>query len=296
MCPACIASAAWIVASATSAGGLTALAIKKLRAKAARSSQEVEMQHNRIVSRDEWLLARKLHLSKEKELTRLRDELSRERRELPWVRVEKQYVFDGPNGKETLADLFDGRSQLIVQHFMFAPGWEEGCPSCSFQADHVDATLVHLAHRDVTFVAISRAPLAQIEAFKKRMGWRFKWVSSSGNAFNSDYNVSFTKDDLAKGTTYYNYRARESPTEGEAPGTSVFYKDERGDVFHTYSAYARGVDTLIGTYVYLDLVPKGRDEDDLAFTMSWLRHHDRYGDDYAVDPKAGYRPPKRIGA
>ena len=254
------------------------------------------MPQNRVVSRDEWIVARKEHLRKEKELTRQRDELSRQRRELPWVRVEKPYVFDGTNGKETLGDLFDGRSQLIVQHFMFAPGWEEGCPSCSFQADHIDGSAVHLAHRDVTLVAISRAPLVQIEAFKKRMGWRFKWVSSNGNDFNSAYDVSFTKDDVARGTTYYNYEVRKFPGEGEAPGTSVFYKDERGDIFHTYSAYARGIEPLIGAYQYLDLVPKGRDEDGLAFTMSWLRHHDRYGDDYVVDPAAGYRAPKQLGA
>jgi len=250
------------------------------------------MQHNRIVSRDEWLVARKQLLAKEKELTRLRDQLSAERRELPWVKVEKRYVFDGPDGKETLADLFAGRSQLIVYHFMFAPGWEEGCRSCSFLADHIDGSVVHLAQRDVTLLAVSRAPLPQLEAFKKRMGWRFKWVSSYGNDFNSDYHVSFTKDDIAKGQTYYNYEVRASPSEGEAPGTSVFYKDETGDIFHTYSSYARGGDMLIGAYNYLDLVPKGRDEDALAFTMAWVRHHDRYGDDYFVDPLAPYQPPK----
>ena len=250
------------------------------------------MQHNRVVSQDEWLAARKQLLIKEKELTRLRDQLSAERRELPWVKVQKPYVFDGPDGKETLADLFAGRSQLIVYHFMFAPGWEEGCRSCSFLADHIDGALVHLAHRDVTLLAVSRAPLPQLEAFKKRMGWRFKWVSSYGSDFNSDYHVSFTKDDIAKGQTYYNYEVRASPSEGEAPGTSVFYQDETGDIFHTYSSYARGGDMLIGAYNYLDLVPKGRDEDALAFTMAWVRHHDRYGDDYVVDPLAPYLPPK----
>ena len=249
------------------------------------------MNHNRIVSREEWLAARKQHLSKEKEFTRLRDELSRQRRELPWVRVEKRYVFDGPNGQETLADLFDGRSQLIVVHFMFGPGWEEGCKSCSFRADHLDGALVHLAHRDVTLVVVSRAPLPQIEAFKKRMGWRFKWVSSYGTDFNFDFHVSFTKDDMAKGKVYYNYDMREFGSE-EAPGTSVFYKDETGDIFHTYSSYARGNDMLIGAYNYLDLVPKGRDEDALAFTMAWVRHHDRYGDGYVVDPKELYVAPK----
>ena len=250
------------------------------------------MQHNPIVSQDEWLAARKQLLIKEKELTRLRDQLSAERRELPWVKVEKPYVFDGPDGKETLADLFAGRSQLIVYHFMFAPGWEEGCRSCSFLADHIDGSVMHLAHRDVTLLAVSRAPLPQLAAFKKRMGWRFKLVSSYGSDFNSDYHVSFTKDDIAKGQTYYNYEVRASPSEGEAPGTSVFYQDETGDIFHTYSSYARGGDMLIGAYNYLDLVPKGRDEDALAFTMAWVRHHDRYGDDYVVDPKAPYLPPK----
>lgn len=249
------------------------------------------MQPNRIVSRAEWLAARKQHLSQEKAFTRLRDELSRQRRELPWVRVEKRYVFDGPDGQETLADLFDGRSQLIVVHFMFAPGWEEGCKSCSFRADHLDGALAHLAHRDVTLVVVSRAPLPQIDAFKKRMGWRFTWVSSYGTDFNRDFHVSFTKDDMATGQVYYNYDLREFPSE-EAPGTSVFYKDETGDIFHTYSCYARGGDMLIGAYHYLDLVPKGRDEDALTFTMAWVRHHDRYGDDYVVDPMQPYLPPQ----
>jgi predicted dithiol-disulfide oxidoreductase (DUF899 family) len=255
------------------------------------SKGDSTMEH-RIVSREEWLVARKAHLAREKELTRLRDQLSAERRELPWVKIEKEYVFDGPNGKETLADLFEGRSQLIIYHFMFRPGWEEGCRSCSFLADHIDGSVVHLAHRDVTLIAVSRAPLPQIEAFRKRMSWRFKWASSYGNDFNSDYHVSFTKDDMAKGNVYSNYNLRESQSEGEAPGTSVFYKDATGDIFHTYSSYARGVDILIGAYNYLDLVPKGRDEDALAFKMAWVRHHDRYGDDYVVDPKAPYLPPQ----
>jgi predicted dithiol-disulfide oxidoreductase (DUF899 family) len=216
-------------------------------------------------------------LSKEKEFTRLRDELSRQRRNLPWVKVEKPYVFDGPDGKETLTDLFDERSQLIVDHFMFAPGWEEGCPSCSFQADHFDGMIVHLNARDASLVAVSRAPLKEVQAFKKRMGWRFTWVSSYGNDFKRDYHVSFTKDDMAKGQVYYNYDMREFPSQ-EAPGTSVFYKDGTGDIFHTYSCYARGGDMLIGAYHYLDLVPKGRDEAELPWTMAWVRHHDRYGD------------------
>ena len=234
------------------------------------------MQH-RVVSREDWLAARKQHLAKEKEFTRLRDQLSAERRELPWVRVEKSYVFEGPDGEETLADLFDGRSQLLVYHFMFGPGWEQGCPSCSFVSDHIDGANWHLPQRDVTLLAVSRAPLAQIEAFKARMGWRFKWVSSYGNDFNQDYHVSFTQDEMAQGQVYYNYGLEEFPSE-EAPGISVFYKDLGGAVFHTYSAYARGLDMLIGAYNYLDLAPKGRDEAALPWTMAWVRHHDRYGD------------------
>jgi predicted dithiol-disulfide oxidoreductase (DUF899 family) len=235
-----------------------------------------QVEHPKVVSRAEWLAARKELLIEEKGLTRRRDALNAQRRELPWVKVEN-YVFDGPRGNETLADLFDGRNQLIVYHFMFGPEWDEGCPSCSFNMDHTDGALVHLAQRDVTFVAISRAPIPKIEAFKKRMGWRFKWVSSYGNSFNPDYQASFTKEEMAKGKVYYNYERLEFPSE-EGPGISVFYKNANGDVFHTYSSYARGTETLVGTYNYLDLVPKGRDEDDLAFTMSWVRHHDRYSD------------------
>jgi predicted dithiol-disulfide oxidoreductase (DUF899 family) len=235
------------------------------------------MDHSKVVSRDEWLAARKQHLSKEKEFTRLRDKLSAERRELPWVKVEKNYVFDAPKGRETLADLFDGRSQLIVYHFMFGPEWEQGCPSCSFLSDHIDGSIAHLAHRDVTFVVVSRAPLPKIEAFKKRMGWRFKWVSSYGNDFNFDYHVSFTKDEMAKGQVYCNYDKNEFPSD-EGPGISVFYKDGTGEIFHTYSSYARGLDILVGAYNYLDLVPKGRDEAELPWTMAWVRHHDKYGD------------------
>jgi predicted dithiol-disulfide oxidoreductase (DUF899 family) len=234
------------------------------------------MPNHTIVSREKWLEARKAHLAREKEFTRLRDQLSAERRALPWVKVDKTYVFEGPKDKVTLADLFDGRSQLIVYHFMFGPGWEQGCPSCSFLSDHIDGAVVHLAHRDVTLVAVSRAPLPQIEAFKKRMGWRFPWVSSYSTDFNFDYHVSFTKEQMATGPVDYNFTPREFPSE-EAPGLSVFYKDERGDIFHTYSAYARGLDLLIGAYNYLDLAPKGRDEDALAYTMAWVRHHDRYG-------------------
>ena len=240
------------------------------------------MEPRKVVSQDEWLAARKQHLKKEKEFTRLRDQLSAERQELPWVKVEKNYVFETPKGKETLGDLFAGRSQLIVYHFMFGPNWEEGCKSCSFLSDHSDGGNVHLAHRDVTFVVVSRAPLTKLEAFKKRMGWRFKWVSSYANDFNFDYHVSFTKDEMAKGNVYYNYEMNKFSTE-EAPGVSVFYKNDSGDIFHTYSAYARGLDLLVGTYNYLDLVPKGRDEAELPWSMAWVRHHDKYDDNVAKD-------------
>ena len=248
---------------------------------------------SKVVSPAEWLAARKDLLAKEKEFSRLRDELSRKRQELPWERVDKQHVFDGPNGKETLADLFGGKSQLIVYHFMFGPGWKEGCPSCSYLADHFDGATIHLANRDVTLLAVSRAPWAEIETFKKRMGWRFKWVSSFGTDFNQDYQVSFAKGEKPQGKVYYNYMLTEFPSE-ERPGASVFYKDESGQIFHTYSTYARGLDILIGTYNFLDLVPKGRDEKGLAHGMAWVRHHDRYAEGYAVDAKASYRQPEKI--
>jgi predicted dithiol-disulfide oxidoreductase (DUF899 family) len=233
------------------------------------------MEPHKVVSPDEWLAARKAHLATEKEFSKIRDELSRQRRALPWVKVEKAYVFDGPDGKETLADLFADKSQLIVYHFMFGPGWEQGCPSCSLLADHFDGSTVHLAQRDVTFVAVSRAPLDQIAAFKQRMGWRFKWVSSHGSDFNRDFHVSFSADEMAKEQVYYNYGVGKFPSE-EGPGVSVFYRNTAGDTFHTYSAYARGLDILIGAYNYLDLTPKGRDEDALPWSMAWVRHHDRY--------------------
>lgn len=248
-----------------------------------------QIAHPKVVSRAEWLAARKEFLKKEKKLTRMRDVVSQQRRELPWVKVEKEYVFDAPGGKKTLGELFEGRSQLIVYHFMFGLEWKEGCPSCSFNMDHTDGALVHLAQRDVTFLAVSRAPLPKIEEFKRRMGWRFNWVSSFGNDFNRDFHVSFTKEEMAKGKVYYNYDMNKFPSE-EAPGYSVFYRDKNGDVFHTYSAYARGTEVALGTYNYLDLVPKGRDEDALPFTMAWVRHHDRYSDGHLADPTRPYWP------
>ncbi len=247
------------------------------------------IENPKIGSRAEWLAARKKLLAREKQLTRERDAIAAERRNLPWVKVEKQYVFDSPSGKKTLADLFEGRNQLIVYHFMFGPDWQEGCPSCSFIMDHIDGALVHLAQRDVSFAAISRAPLSKIEAFKKRMGWRFTWVSSYGTDFNYDHRVSFTQEEIAKGKVDYNFDLVEFPS-AEAPGISVFYKDKAGSVFHTYSCYARGTEVGLTTYSYLDLVPKGRDEDGLAFTMSWVRHHDRYADGYLADAERPYWP------
>jgi len=229
-----------------------------------------------IVSRDEWLVARREHLAKEKEFTRLRDELSQHRRNLPWVRVNKDYVFDGPSGKENLSELFAGRNQLIVYHFMFHPSWDEGCKSCSFWADNYNGIIAHLNQRDVTMVAIASAPLAQLEAFKKRMGWSFKWVSAFGSDFNHDYHVSFTPEAIERGEAYYNYKVDRFASE-EAPGISVFYRDQSGNIFHTYSCYARGLDMLNVAYHYLDLVPRGRDEAGLSYSMEWVRHHDKYG-------------------
>jgi predicted dithiol-disulfide oxidoreductase (DUF899 family) len=230
-----------------------------------------------VVSPQEWLSARTAFLAKEKEFTRLRDELSRQRRALPWVKVDKHYVFDGPSGKKTLAELFENRSQLIVYHFMFPPEWDEGCPHCSFWADNFNGIDVHLNHRDVTFVAISRAELAKIESFKKRMGWSFKWLSSFASDFNFDYQASFTPEDVRNKSAFFNYAQRDVGLP-DREGCSVFYQDEGGTVFHTYSCYARGIDMLNGAYHYLDLVPKGRDEARLESNQAWVRHHDRYED------------------
>lgn len=236
------------------------------------------MQHQ-IVSREQWIAAREHLLAQEKQLTRMRDEVAAQRRALPWVKVDKPYVFDGPNGKQTLTDLFDGRPQLVVRHFMFGPGWGEGCVGCSFWADHLDGALVHLAQRDVTVVVVSRAPFAEIEAFRQRMGWRFKWVSSYGSDFNYDFGVSFTPEQLAAGKVNYNYGLTANAGE-EMPGLSVFYKNDDGTVAHTYSSFARGNEPMLGTYTILDLTPMGRNETGPRGNLTdWVRLHDRYDED-----------------
>jgi predicted dithiol-disulfide oxidoreductase (DUF899 family) len=225
-----------------------------------------------VVSHAEWLAARTAFLAKEKEFTRLRDELSRHRRELPWEAVDKKYVFDGPNGKQTLAELFDGKNQLLVYHFMFYPTWEAGCPHCSFWADNFNSFILHLKQRDVTMLAISRAPYGKLAAYKQRMGWNFNWLSSFGTDFNFDHHVSFDPEEQE---VFYNF-ARQKRPGTESAGISVFYKDAAGKVFHTYSAYARGIDILNAAYNYLDLTPKGRDEDGQKNPQFWVRRHDEY--------------------
>lgn len=238
-----------------------------------------------VVSHAQWISARKALLAREKELMRQHDDLARERRALPWVRVEKNYVFDTPQGRRTLADLFEGRRQLMVQHFMFTPGKEQGCRSCSYMADHTDGALPHLAQRDLSFVAISRAPIADIERFRQRMGWQFKWVSSGESDFNYDFNVSFTPEQSARGAVDYNFTMQPFPLP-DAPGISVFYKDDAGQIFRTYSTFGRGVEVMMHTYALLDLTPLGRQEDGLADTMSWVRHHDLYETAPAAAPAA----------
>jgi predicted dithiol-disulfide oxidoreductase (DUF899 family) len=238
---------------------------------------EASLAKHPVVSQDEWLAGRRTLLAHEKELTHLRDQVARERRALPWLRIDQAYVFDTPDGPRTLAELFDGRRQLMVQHFMLAPGWEEGCKSCSFMADHNDGANLHLPQRDVTLVAVSRAPLAEIERFRRRMGWQFKWVSANANTFNQDFHVSFTAEERAanQGKVFYNYGMVAFRQE-EAPGISVFVKDDAGDVYLAYSTFGRGVEVMMGTYHLLDLVPKGRDEQGPNSGMAWVRHHDRY--------------------
>jgi len=234
------------------------------------------IENHPVVSHDEWLAARKAFLTKEKEFTRLRDELSRHRRELPWEKVEKQYVFAGPEGTVTLSQLFEERNQLVVYHFMFTPEWDEGCPHCSFWADNFNEIIVHLNQRDVSFVAVSRASLPKIEAFRKRMGWSFAWLSSDDGDFNYDLGASFRPEEVASGASVYNFGTAK-PGHTDREGVSVFYKERNGDIFHTYSAFSRGIDMFNTAYHYLDIVPKGRDEDRLSFTQAWVRHHDRYG-------------------
>jgi len=242
----------------------------------AQTIKETDMEKPKVLSHEQWTQARLELLAAEKEFTHQRDALARRRMAMPWERVEKNYVFDTAEGKRALAELFEGRRQLMVQHFMLGPGWEEGCKSCSYMADHTDGMTAHLAHRDVTFLAISRAPLAEIERFRRRMGWQFKWVSSNGGDFNHDFGVSFKPEEVAKGKITYNYSSTWPYPHEELPGISVFYQDETGAVFHTYSTYGRGVEVMMGTYNLLDLTPKGRDEDHLKFSMEWVRHHDRY--------------------
>src|SRR5262245_17381680 len=239
-------------------------------------TREVDMRAHQVVSQDEWLAALLRLLAKEKEFTRQRDRLSEERRALPWVKVEKEYVFDGSNGRETLLQLFQGRSQLLIYHFMYGTGWKEGCKNCSFWADSFNGITAHLKHRDVAMIVVSRAPYSKLRAFQERMGWSFKWVSSSTSDFGHDFNVSFTPEEM-KGVVFYNYERRKFPMT-EAPGISVFYKDDIGTLFHTYSCYGRGLDAVNGAYQLLDLVPKGRNEADLPNPMSWVRHHDKYDD------------------
>lgn len=231
-----------------------------------------------VVSREEWLAARIALLEEEKALDKARDALSAKRRSLPWVRVEEDYVFESENGAETLADLFGDKSQLIVQHFMYGPDWEEGCKSCSFWADQFDPAVVHLGARDVAFVAVSQAPFPVFTPFKARMGWQFHWVSSAPCKFSNDYHVWYTPEEIAAGNTFYNFRKGFHYGE-HSPGVSVFAKDDAGAVYHTYSCYARGLDMLNGAYHLLDLVPKGRDEQDLPASMAWVKHHDRYDAD-----------------
>lgn len=242
------------------------------------------IEHPKVVTEKEWIEARKKLLVKEKELTRQRDAVAKERQALPWVRVEKNYVFETPSGKKTLAELFSGKSQLAIYHFMLGPDWEQGCPSCSLLADHFDNLGIHLAQRDVRFLIVSRAPLAKIEPFKNRMGWKFPWASSYGSDFNFDFQVSVPKEDAAK-EHIYNYAPTKFPSE-ERPGMSIFYKNGKGEVFHTYSVYARGLEDLMGIYAILDRVPKGRDEAALPHGMAWVRHHDRYPESNVVEVKS----------
>jgi predicted dithiol-disulfide oxidoreductase (DUF899 family) len=230
-----------------------------------------------VVTRDRWLAQRKALLAQEKELTQARDRVAEARRALPWVKLERDYMFDTTQGPRRLSELFQGKRQLLVQHFMLGPGWEQGCKSCSFMADHLDGIAIHLAQRDIAWLAVSRAPLAEIQRFRERMGWKFNWVSSHGNDFNRDFHVSFSPEELARGEVFYNFHMTPFPQQ-EAPGVSCFWRDDDGQVFHTYSTFGRGVEVMMGAYQLIDLTPKGRDEQDMAYGMAWVRHHDRYDD------------------
>jgi predicted dithiol-disulfide oxidoreductase (DUF899 family) len=253
------------------------------------------MSDHRVVSREDWLQERRALLAEEKQMTRLRDELSEKRRALPWVRIEKDYVFDTPVGRKSLSDLFDGRSQLIVKHFMLAPGQKNPCVGCSFEVDHIDGVLMHIEHHDVSYVAIARARLPEIEAVKRRMNWRFRWVSSFGSDFNYDFGVSFMPEQVAGGTVLYNYNETAVPLE-DLSGLSVFYKDESGAIFHTYSAFGRGAEEVLGAYMYLDLTPKGRNENGPNFDLTdWVRHHDRYGAPGRVNSVGRWEPAEAAG-
>lgn len=240
------------------------------------------MSQHKIVSQVEWIEARKELLAREKEFSKQRDELTTLRQQLPWRKIENEYEFDGTSGKKRLSQLFGPCSQLLIYHFMFGPDWDDGCRICSMLGDHYDPLVIHLKARDVSFVTISRAPIEKLEAYKKRMGWSFEWLSSLRNRFNQDFGVSFTQQEMDEGQMNYNYRLGRFPST-ECPGISSFYRDEVGEVFHTYSAYARGLENFLGIYNFLDITPKGRDEDSLPYGMAWVRHHDRYDDDGQVD-------------
>lgn len=243
------------------------------------------MNPGRIVNDEQWLDARKKLLIAEKAYSKQREELTRLRQQMPWRRIEKEYEFDSTQGKRRLLDLFGPHSQLLVYHFMYGPDWEEGCKICSLLADHYDPLIVHLKARDVALVTVSRAPIEVLAAYRKRMKWRFEWVSSLNTEFNRDFGVSFTQEEMDAGQMNYNYKLQKFPST-ECPGVSCFARNEAGEVFHTYSAYDRGLENLLGVYSFLDLVPKGRDESQLPYGMAWVRHHDRYGDDSFVEPYA----------
>jgi predicted dithiol-disulfide oxidoreductase (DUF899 family) len=241
----------------------------------------------RIVSPEQWEQEQKQYLQAAKELTRQYDALMERRRQLPWLKIEKQYVFEGEFGKVTLADLFQGRNQLVIQHFMFAPGDEQGCVGCSFSADHADSARMHFEHNDLSFAAVSRAPVSKLLAYRKRMGWTFNWVSSGDSSFNYDFNVSVRAEDLKDGKRYYNFEWSDGGT-GEAPGLSVFYRDQEGNIFRTHSVYGRGGESVLGAYYYLDMTPKGRNETNNL--TDWVRHHDLYEQPAATEIKVMTEP------